>query len=573
MPPLNDRDVKLRATLRWALRVFILTLAAVMAWSTRFTLDPDGMSYIDVARCYLRGDWTNALSTYWSPLYPWLLTLVFGVGKPGPEWVIPLTHAVCWFEFLGMVLAWEWLQREWEAWKGAPREWALIDAAGYLLIGWTGLDLAGVDFNSADDAVIFFLLLTAALLTRIWREADTRRDWITLGIVLAFGFYAKAAFSTVIPVILILLFWKRKPAALTAAAALCLTLLPFVIPASLTKGRFALSDTGKMNYAWQVSGYGVEGYKEEGFPAPANIPHPIPHLLESPRVISFTDHMVGTTPVHFDPLWWCAGYPANINWERQWMVLRANIPETLSEFRWCPALWLTALLLPFGLRRFQLGSAWFLWLPALAMSGSYCFVYVLSRYTAGPFMLFGFGLLAACWNIELPRWTRLAGIAVLLASAWFSLSTEWDEGVMAAWKEFRGLERADDAYMVDVCLYMQHQGFQPGDRIGLIGMTLGVQYLQLLEGQESAAVPARLYHIDNEWGRPLRFTWEKIDEFWAADESTKRRVYNAMRSTGAKWVFASQVPKWADTTGWTPIIEEKILREEPVKQILYYRRL
>ena len=42
----------------------------------------------------------------------------------------------------------------------------------------------------------------------------------------------------------------------------------------------------------------------------------------------------------------------------------------------------------------------------MAALGSYCLIYALNRYLGGAFALLGFCLIAACWNVRLPR--RLA---------------------------------------------------------------------------------------------------------------------------------------------------------------------
>ena len=559
----DGRSPMNRTRYRWILRATAITLAWAMAWTSRFTLDPDGMSYIDIARAYLNRDWHNALSSYWSPLYPWLLTVAFGFFHPSPAWLIPATHFVVLGLFAVTLAAWEWLLHEWEKTHGPPAHWFLADTAAYLLILWTALDLGGVDFNSADDAVIAGLIAVAALLIRIRRLAK-QRDYVFLALVLAAGFFAKAAFQTIIPAVLLIVFLKDRRAAYLTTSIAVLAISLYVIPMSVAKGRVTVNDTGRLNYAWQVTGYGVEGYKEEGHPAPANIPHPIDRLVDSPRVLSFAKHMTGTTPIHFDPVWWCEGYPLYIDWARQWSIVKDNIPEMFSEFLPNPALAFALLVLPFGRRR----VAWFIWLPAVCMMAAYILVYVLSRYTCAPFTLFGFTLLAAGWHTRLPKWMIRLAPVVVMAVGIYALETE-----LYAMRDWLTHAPADDAYMVDVYNRMKREGFQPEDRAGMIGMALSVQFLQLLQGREVATVPARIYQRDGETGRPLAFAWEAPDAFWRADPASKQRVYDAMRSVGAKWVFASQVPAQADTAGWTPLSLEKNLRIEDTKGRLYFRKL
>ena len=76
------------------------------AWIGRYSMNPDGMSYLDMGDALLRRDWAHAVNAYWSPLYGWMLGLVIGEIQPSPRWEFPLVHVVelrdfrfcaCWF--------------------------------------------------------------------------------------------------------------------------------------------------------------------------------------------------------------------------------------------------------------------------------------------------------------------------------------------------------------------------------------------------------------------------------------------------------------------------------------------
>ena len=69
--------------LKAVFRLLAVTMAALQAWRG-FSVNPDGVSYLDIADAYLRGDWHAAVSTYWSPLYSWLLAAGLAVFRPAP---------------------------------------------------------------------------------------------------------------------------------------------------------------------------------------------------------------------------------------------------------------------------------------------------------------------------------------------------------------------------------------------------------------------------------------------------------------------------------------------------------
>ena len=50
----------------------------VHAWVGRYSMNPDGVSYLDMGDALVRRDWAHAVNGYWSPLYGWMLGLVVG---------------------------------------------------------------------------------------------------------------------------------------------------------------------------------------------------------------------------------------------------------------------------------------------------------------------------------------------------------------------------------------------------------------------------------------------------------------------------------------------------------------
>jgi hypothetical protein len=71
---------------RWSARplvVILLIYAVVVVWmipDTRWQMNPDGISYILVARRLLAGDWRGAVNAHWSPLFSWMLVPLLASG-------------------------------------------------------------------------------------------------------------------------------------------------------------------------------------------------------------------------------------------------------------------------------------------------------------------------------------------------------------------------------------------------------------------------------------------------------------------------------------------------------------
>jgi hypothetical protein len=72
---LSTKDRSFVASL-WAVAFF---LGLSQAWSWRYYIEPDDVSYIEIAHAYVQRDFAHAVNAYWSPLYSWLLALVLSL--------------------------------------------------------------------------------------------------------------------------------------------------------------------------------------------------------------------------------------------------------------------------------------------------------------------------------------------------------------------------------------------------------------------------------------------------------------------------------------------------------------
>src|SRR5580704_16330611 len=82
-----------------------ILLGAAEAWSSRFSMNTDGVQYLDNASAYSSGDFQHALNSQWSPLYPWLIAAWFAAFRPSPYLEFPLVHWLNFFIYLLSVAA------------------------------------------------------------------------------------------------------------------------------------------------------------------------------------------------------------------------------------------------------------------------------------------------------------------------------------------------------------------------------------------------------------------------------------------------------------------------------------
>jgi len=564
-----------RRKLRLLCRLLVLALAVCQTFTNRYATDADGTAYVDVARAWLRSDWVHALNSYWSPLIVWFYALEFKLFSPSVHWQLPLMHVVALAGFVAALIAWEWLTFEWELWQGPSSHPMLTDSVGYCVVAWAGLRLTGLGwFLSADIFVIALLLVATAILVRVRRGVAINRDFVLLGTALGLGFLAKTAFITVIPILLgvlavLLRSWTNRRVFVAALMAF-VVITPFVVAISIVKGQFTIGDSGRLNYSWHVSGISVEGYKEGAYLPGPQIRHPIRVLMQNPRVLSFEQHLIGTYPLHSDVAWWCDGYPVRFNTVRQVMILWSNIKFSVKAFAKCPAVLLILLGLPFGAfsvpHRFS--QAWFVWAPALIFAASYCVVFSDLRYIAGSYALMGFSLIAAAWNVQLPRWAEVVIFVFLV----IFIGWNFRELTVQFIGDITGSKIPEQSYNARVAENMRRLGLKVGDRVAIVGSSLTAAHVGVEGAQIVALIPERISQDPVLPSRNMVFSFEKPDDFWKSSPQTKQRVFEAFRSVGARWVFSESVPEWADLSGWNLVGEAPFLRLGD-RRFTYYQKL
>ena len=61
-----------------------IVIGFLQIWASRYSVNPDGLSYIELGWAAVWHGLPGLVNGYWSPLYPALLGLVFGTLRPSP---------------------------------------------------------------------------------------------------------------------------------------------------------------------------------------------------------------------------------------------------------------------------------------------------------------------------------------------------------------------------------------------------------------------------------------------------------------------------------------------------------
>jgi len=521
-------------------------LGLAETWAMRHTMASDGVSYLDMGDAYWRGDWHMAINTQWSPMYSWFLGGALKALKPSPYWEFPVVHAVNLAIFLAALGSFEFLLRSLIDYQrkaskslemGSARlpEWAWC-SIGYTLFLWTSFCLITLGSVSPDMLVAAFVYLAAGVLLRI-RAGST--GWVTfvlLGVVLGFGYLAKAI---MFPLSLVFLGvtllsaggWRKgMPRVLVAGAAFLAVAGPFIVALSMAMGRPTFGESGRLNYLSFVD-------RADFVTLPANTyKHPVTRIHETPNVYEFAHPIKGTYPLWYDLAYWSEGPKAHFDLKGQIRVLKLTGISYYNLLFLSEAGLVSGLIVLFsvsslGFRSLlrSVSEGWYLMVPAAAGLGAFLLVHVEGRYIGPYVLLLWLGVLCGVRTKSEGESRRLiAGvvlaIAVTMGAPVFS-TTVFD------WAEQRHKGPVD----WEVARALKQIGIQEGDKVAYLRRSPWGDFFwaRLARIQIIAEVP------------PGEF-----DKYWAAPPPVQTEVIQALAKTGAKAVISAAMPPCASASVW-----------------------
>ena len=488
-----------RKALEATLLAFAVLIGFIRVWAARNTINPDGISYLDVGDAYLGGHWTGAISDHWSPLYPWLLGASLKILKPPAAWEFPAAHFTTFVIYLVALLCfrlfWAALIRHHVGRLGEYQKMEIVAlpepvwiALGYLVFTVSSVEFVNLEYVGADMCVAAIVYLISAVLLRLHTSPTAPRKYLLLGVLLGFGYLAKAVMLPLSVVFILAAlpvragFRKILLSAAATAVGLALIASPYVWALSKHQGHLTYSESGNLQYAWTVNNLPFWWAGESsGFGTPI---HPRTKIFDQPLVYTFEGPLRGTYPGWYDPTYWLAGIKSHFNLRQQLVRLKLNSQIIFGFFFGVFQIALVAGVLIwylFGAGRFPwfagLRDYWYLVLPPLAAAAVYWPLWVEPRYIA-PFLgLFWAGIFSGVRMPDSPESRRLVScmpaavvpltLAVVLASTVGAV----DQIGTAPPTQFQVAE------------YLHRIGIRPGDRVGAIGRVMECGWARLARVQ------------------------------------------------------------------------------------------
>ena len=155
-----------------------LALGLLHLWARRNDVTPDSISYIEIAQATARSGLHHIVNAYWSPLYPFLLSLVFRYFHPSVQWEFAAAHFLNFVIYLASLASFEFFLKELlllkqgtseTAEKSSPIAPRSVWICGYVFFLWASFFWLGLVWVTPDLCVTVLVYLATALLIRIWR--------------------------------------------------------------------------------------------------------------------------------------------------------------------------------------------------------------------------------------------------------------------------------------------------------------------------------------------------------------------------------------------------------------------
>jgi hypothetical protein len=517
----SSPNLRVSWVIRTGLPFFVAALGGALIYVGRFRIKGDGISYLDLAGTYLRGDWATAANTCWSPVYPAILSIVLGIFRPGPYTEFPIVQLVNFIIFLAALGCFLWVMRQLPTRNAEGRIPLTAYGIGLALFAFTSLIMIAGPSVTPDMLLLAVVLAISGVYLRMKERGWSFFSALCLGALCGMAYLTKSAFFPVSVAFLVILgcleVRREKTRAFLPLVGFLLVSLPWVAFLSYNKGRPTYSDIGWINYCLDVG-----GCTEFDRLTPTDVG----------GLVLFRTYPRVTYPPWFDLSELREGARVHLSLARQQKATIIAILRTCDFFanRFLLPFWFTFAALVW-LRARKLGQEMWRMLPLAILSflqiAAYLLTHIEPRYIAPAFITLSLPVISV---ISLERFGRrqlLAPLAIvssilLFASPLYHLIRPQLSGRKVTHEVYAAAQSAMQA------------GFRDGDRVVVVGDGVRLYWPHLLR-----------MHVAGEISNPERF--------WGLSDSDRQGVICRIAQEGIPAIVTSLGKPKDDTGSWIEI--------------------
>jgi hypothetical protein len=523
---------------------------AILAWDGRHFMNPDGVSYLDMATEAIKSGPSKLINGYWSPGYPGLMSIALWFFRPSPSQEFATVHLLNFAIFCAVLCAFIFFLRSStpntnQSSGPAGGVYPAFIAIAFCTFLWFTLDFIGVDLVTPDLLVAGIVFLAAGIGWRISLVESSWQEFAALGLVLAAGYYIKVVMFPLAVVLLGALFlWPLRGGISRRKLLLSFTVFaavvaPLVTLTSKKVGKLSIGEAGTLNYAWYVNGLQRVGWI--GGVGPDGTPeHPPRTIARGPLLLEFASPIGGTYPLWSDPAYWYSGAKISFHLRAQLRAIRRSTADygriflrTLVFAAGAFALWMLGRRARPDRARVTATGWQLCW--ALAALALYSVIHVETRLVAPFLVLFWL----AIYRILLSRQSdgrSATAMAAVACAAMVVCTIQLLPAVARTAHDFASARPQDD---LRVAARLHGWGIQDDDRVALVGPAFYPYYkfpyyLRV----------ARLHIVAQ---------FPDADQFWRLSPEQFNSTAARLAALGVKAVVATDRPSWAIAGEWKDV--------------------
>jgi hypothetical protein len=532
----------------WAI---CLAWAGIIAWDSRHFVNPDGLSYLDLASEALIGGPSKLVNGCWSPAYPALLSIALWIFHPLPSQEFPLIQLVNFFIFVLALWAFSSFLRYWllQMRQIEPASYRIerhLIPFAFCTFLWFTLEFGGAKLITPDLGVAAIVFCTSAICCRLSLPGSTWKHYGALGLALAAGYYMKNAMLplglgllgvlVVVPPRRV----KRQKLLLSAIVFLLLS-APLIAMLSSLAGRLTYGETGRLNYLWDVNRVPDIGWTGDSLSPHGTPEHPPRKLSQIPLTIEFASPVSGTYPLWDDPSYWYAGATLRFDLRQQLTALKKTLQSYEAILLQTAAfaagavvlfLWCLHEKLPITMPR----EIWWQLAWPVAACSMYALVHVDHRYVS-PFLVFLWLTIYGVLTLRLKGQCTWPILATCICTAMLTFTANPLTAGARVMRDCIRPRRSEDYELAADRL--RNLGLHSGDRLALVG---------------SAFSPAQAYPYYARIDR-LRVVAQVPDEneFWRLSAPELELLEERLASIGVKAIVAINRPDYVSRLNWSDV--------------------